>query len=207
MRTHYVVGLLLVGSLAYGGCDESNENVKDSDTAPWDARSPPDPNYSPPDATHSPPGTTWTDLTSGLTWQNPAVSHITWKEAVQYCANLSLNGGGWRLPTISELRSLIRECASTVSLGDCNLDDDCLSEWPPCYNTECHLTVGCLPYSSSDEGCHWPDAMLGKCKTYWSSSVVEESEDNAWCVAFYNGAVISYYTGFGDDSPGVRCVR
>ncbi len=51
---------------------------------------------------------TITDNATGLVWQksgshNPA----GWPEAISYCNNLSLAGGGWRLPNIKELQSII----------------------------------------------------------------------------------------------------
>ena len=52
---------------------------------------------------------TWTDADSGLMWQiTPMVG--TKLEAEDYCENLSLGGvDDWRLPTISQLRTLISE--------------------------------------------------------------------------------------------------
>ena len=38
---------------------------------------------------------------------------MTWQETMDYCGNLSLDGGGWWLPHISELRSLMRESSSS----------------------------------------------------------------------------------------------
>ena len=55
---------------------------------------------------------TWHDPKSGLTWQNPPSDvRMDLKTATAYCSSLTLDGGsGWRLPTIGELRSLIRGC-------------------------------------------------------------------------------------------------
>lgn len=46
------------------------------------------------------------DLITGLEWQDDVAAATvtkTWAEAGPYCAALSLDGGGWRLPTIDEL--------------------------------------------------------------------------------------------------------
>ena len=48
------------------------------------------------------------DLITGLQWQQ-AVDEgaFAWAEAGAYCSNLTLGGGGWRLPTRIELMSLV----------------------------------------------------------------------------------------------------
>jgi hypothetical protein len=49
------------------------------------------------------------DPLTGLTWQR-AVSDATtlaWKDAVTYCQSLPLAGGGWRLPSMKELQTLV----------------------------------------------------------------------------------------------------
>ena len=48
-----------------------------------------------------------TDNKTGLTWQqtHPWTGY-NWWNAKNYCANLDLNGAGWRLPTVKELLTL-----------------------------------------------------------------------------------------------------
>ena len=48
------------------------------------------------------------DTRTKLTWQQD-VSSIGYplKEAASYCASLSLAGSGWRLPSVTELRTLV----------------------------------------------------------------------------------------------------
>jgi hypothetical protein len=52
---------------------------------------------------------TITDTDTGLIWQiEPPEKAMTWKEAIDYCENLRLDGyTNWRLPTITELKSLV----------------------------------------------------------------------------------------------------
>ena len=53
------------------------------------------------------------DNTTGLEWQDDysdtgtVYKRTTWTEAFSYCSNLELNGGGWRLPNMVELASLV----------------------------------------------------------------------------------------------------
>jgi len=50
------------------------------------------------------------DHITGLQWQDDVEAKTvmkTWSEAQNYCSDLGLDGGGWRLPTIQELQSII----------------------------------------------------------------------------------------------------
>lgn len=49
-----------------------------------------------------------TDVKTRLTWQQATSSTTyTQADAARICATLSLNGGGWRLPTVKELVTLV----------------------------------------------------------------------------------------------------
>ncbi len=54
---------------------------------------------------------TVTDQASGLIWQQPHEhEQRTWKQAVNYCNNLTLgDSNNWRLPAVDELESLINK--------------------------------------------------------------------------------------------------
>ena len=60
-----------------------------------------------------------TDHITGLEWQdNAEAKTITknWADAHTYCSSLSLDGGGWRLPTIQELRDIVIDGAYDPSI-------------------------------------------------------------------------------------------
>ena len=48
------------------------------------------------------------DTKTNLTWQQtPPAAELTWKQAKSYASKEKLAGGGWRVPSIFELMSLI----------------------------------------------------------------------------------------------------
>ena len=191
MRRFLLLALMAVLSLGFGllascGDDDDDDSGDDDDSENDD------------DATDD----TWADSTSGLTWQLTSSSdYMTWDDAKTYCSNLSLAGGGWHLPTISELRSLIRGCDATELGGVCGVADgwtesDCWSD--PCGG--CGYLEG--PGSG---GAYWPDGMSGEIEWYWSSSPVADDGLHAWYVGFFYGDVDNGYVGRNDGRA--RCVR
>jgi len=144
----------------------------------------------------------WTDSSSGLMWQIEDDQWYTWLEAKALCENLDLGGySDWRLPSISELRTLIRGCSDTETGGECGVTDECLDSG--CWNVPCE---GCLWDEGPARGCYWPSELnpYYYCYTYWSSTLLEDHDNYAWQVRFYDGevdfSVIEY-------SENVRCVR
>jgi Protein of unknown function (DUF1566)/PEGA domain len=149
-------------------------------------------------------GTVWKDSSSGLTWQvSPMGKAMIWNAAKSHCASLRLGGSsGWRLPTISELRSLIRGCPRIQKGGSCRVTDSCLSR-------RCWRKDKCYSSSRKDVlgpgGAYWPPELKGKAWHYWSSSaVVADSDYRAWTVGFDDGRVYYRNVRYGSF---VRCVR
>ena len=156
----------------------------------------------PVDGDTEPSGGSWRDSSSGLVWQNPpADSLMDLEDAKDYCNGLDLDGhNDWYLPTISELRSLIRGCPSTVTGGTCGVMDDCLNS--SCQDSDCY---DCSSGEGPADGCYWPDEMEGPCSWYWSSSPVEDNGFFAWHVIFNYGSVTNSYVDYY--GYYVRCVR
>ena len=147
---------------------------------------------------------TWGDPKSGLTWQvAPTGGTMKWSGAKSHCAGLDLGGHtDWRLPTIGELRSLIRGCSKTEAGGSCNIKDGGCLKWS-CRDGSCN---GCSNKGGpADGGMYWPDEMQGDCCWYWSSSPVEDYVGPAWRVGFGGGGVYDGYDVYS--GRRARCVR
>jgi len=146
----------------------------------------------------------WNDSTSGLMWQVVPPDDVDfWDSSITYCQGLSYGGySDWRLPTISELRSVIRGCDATETGGSCGVTDDCLDS--SCENSPC---MGCESYGGpASGGAYWPDEISGEIAWYWSSLPVADLAERAWAVSFETGRVYGYYAG-PTSGNYMRCVR
>ena len=142
------------------------------------------------------------DPSSGLTWSGKALKKMFWNAAVSYCDDLTESGySDWRLPTISELRTLIQNCPATETGGECGVTDNCLSD--DCRNDACS---GCS--SDSLLGSTSKYSKLGDKFGLLSSSVPSEDSDSHWYVLFFRGSVdIGSNSTPNDNITNVRCVR
>jgi hypothetical protein len=148
---------------------------------------------------------TWSDPATTLEWQDPPKKTTDfWQPALDYCEGLAWAGhDDWRLPSISELRTLVRGCEGTLSGGACGVTDQCLED--NCKSDACE----CSGHASGDgpglAGCYWAEGLTGKCLAAWSAST-EPSGGRAWYVYFPTGRVRSDDLG-GGIYHAVRCVR
>jgi hypothetical protein len=129
-----------------------------------------------------------------LYWSKRSRNAMNWNAAVKYCQNL--NEGGWRLPTISELRTTIKNCSGSQSGGSCRVSDNCLGS--NCWSDDCYCE-----YRANNGGYY---SKLGDDDKVWlwSSSTISDYPDDAWNVVFKDGLVCD-----NDKSSNnyVRCVR
>jgi hypothetical protein len=135
----------------------------------------------------------------GLTWQEPPESTFRdWDRAIAYCEGLTLDGSSdWRLPSVSELRTLLRNCPATESGGACGVIDTCLAG--SCASGDC--TPACDGAAGT---CLRDVALTGSCGWTWSASAVDGDSSEAWRVDFETGQVSNFAKTSGIP---VRCVR
>jgi hypothetical protein len=113
------------------------------------------------------------DSATGLMWQKEIIKRKTWDEGKKYCKDLTLTGfSDWRLPTISELRTLVLGCPTSEIGGTCNVADDCNS-FICSWDKETHMWE---MSDSSNEGPNYKAAPDRKCycaqkgeECYWDS--------------------------------------
>ena len=134
---------------------------------------------------------------SGLYWQNPIDGTArTYQEARDYCGALSLGGfSDWRLPSVDELRTLIRGCPSTMTGGSCSLTDNA---------TTSGICNGCVVGGGPGPGgCYW-DSSFGRACT---SAFVSITTPNVGpLVVDYSRGMVHDHTS-KTKSFNVRCVR
>lgn len=143
-----------------------------------------------------------TDIMTGLIWQLGEKCGLSQEEAKKNCDSLTLDGSSdWRLPTISELRTLVRGCAATEDGGSCGVTDSCLDN-SKCRNGDCD---GCANQQGpGPDGHYWPDEFGGGDWWFWSYSFVTDVSGNSWYLGFDNAIVNN--SDYKDKYCG-RCVR
>lgn len=156
------------------------------------------------------PFPTWTDPATGFVWQaTPTGGAMTWHDALSHCTDY---GGGWRLPNISELRSIIRNCAPIETGGACGVKDECqpcaVSPADVCLSFSCCELNSCDPDACPDDGgptgCYWPEELGQGCSWFWSSSSYVDDDEGAWGLSFAFGHLDGNYK----TAPSyARCVR
>ncbi|MBO4698075.1 DUF1566 domain-containing protein [bacterium] len=144
----------------------------------------------------------WEDPETKLMWSMKSLDSLRWNSAVSYCEDLEEGGySDWRLPTIDELRTLIRNCANTEPDGDCRVTDDgCLKE--SCANYFC----GC-DYRGGNNGAYYSKMGDDGGIYLWSSSTQSDEADHAWTVCFDQGRVLAYDKDYKYNEYPARCVR
>ena len=136
------------------------------------------------------------DSSTGYIWSAKASTTYTWQNAVDYCNSYSEGGlSGWHLPTITELRTLILNCPSTMPTGSCAVKD------PGCLSSSCWTSATCASCSQDSSGGH---SKFGETGWFWSSSTSSGSTGYAWLVLFSGGYV---YDNNKTNDLDVRCVR
>ncbi len=117
--------------------------------------------------------TIWTPVGS-LAWSTLQATSTNFDSGARAkCADM-----GGRLPTISEMRTIITNCEYTQTGGECGITDDC-------------LTLGCG--SGTTCSCDWHTdgrySYFGDTESLWSYSSVDGDYTRAWYVSFSNAYI------------------
>ncbi len=143
----------------------------------------------------------WLDSVTGLTRQAAQSCGKSYGNARAYCATLDWGGRtDWRLPTISELRTLVRGCPKSETGGNCGITDECLSL--DCPTEECGI---CESGAGPNHGCYGPEKLPDECGRFWSASALTGSEVTA-CGLLFDVAYVAIGLGRYEEHCA-RCVR
>jgi len=133
----------------------------------------------------------------GLMWSKAKTEPLLYDAAEQYCNDLVIGKiDDWRIPTITEMRSLINGCVDTGTKGKCGVQDACF--YPDCQTEQCK---GCeAEKGNGEEGLYWLPRIWehspgGANGFFWSSTEKKEATGEGgakkeyWTVSFVTGAV------------------
>ena len=152
------------------------------------------------------------DPNTDFMWQRQqSTENMNQPAAVGYCEQLSLaDYDDWRLPSLSELKTLIVGCRSGTDA--CRANDNCLSMG--CSYDGDEDNCSCKEYKGPGEkGYYWKKGIWkgGDELYFWTSSLrSDEAESNkapvaAWSISFYDALVYSSMSLMNGGQ--VRCVR
>ena len=150
------------------------------------------------------PEVVWVDEAYALIWQRVAPeARMSVEEAIAYCEENQggLPGLGWRLPNISELRTLVRGCPATAPDGLCGLTESC-TDFEACWSTDCWSTC---TLGDGPGGCYREPALKSdSCSAAWSSDSVDDQMGRYWYLNFRRAGL---HHDIPDVESEVRCVR
>jgi len=172
---HFIIFLFLFVFVTWAACTPFCDNNDDEDSLYCD---------------DDEPQKVWVDVKTDLMWQicDYYFSSYNHYYSDKYCDRLKWGGyNDWRLPSISELRTLIRGCPATETGGECGVTDDCLSE-EDCWSDACHSCD--WAGGPGDEG-KYMLKVFGSGASSWSSSNVEDDIDGSpyWGVYAIYGSI------------------
>ena len=153
----------------------------------------------------------------GKMWSARSKEYMTFIEARDYCHYLTeLDYTDWRMPTIDELRTLIKDCSKTETGGSCGLTDECITnEEDSVYNCFEPQSCNCERKWKYD----YPDSSsyskLGDWEELWSSIQNDcRNNEDAWYVDFSDGGIHQPTASanvacehYSSPTNYVRCVR
>lgn len=185
-----VRAMMFIFAMAVMGCDHAVAPAGDHGT---------DAGYEP--AGGACPG--WEDQATGLCWSNPTVEATGgWAAGQAYCTDL---GAGWRVPSVGELRTLLRVgepadagCAANLPGGACGVTAACAG--PACAG-DCGA---CTPVEGPGAYGLYQDAALSAVNFLWADTPVGGEPGAHWLLYLEAGEVLWDLDTAGH--VGVRCL-
>jgi hypothetical protein len=143
----------------------------------------------------------WIDENTGLMWQVTSSSsfYMGGAEAESVCDDLVLCGfSDWKLPDVTEMRTIIQGCPETETSGSCPIEDGATVEVDQC--------DGCTGGAGPDDGYFRYSALEGAPDGDWTTSVPWNGT-NIYIVQFTLARILPASPDDPDTLNNVRCVR
>ena len=140
----------------------------------------------------------------GLMWSAVSNGKIEWQDAAPYCRNLDeLGHSDWRLPTVDELRILIRNHHDTETDGPCGLTEECVEPWTS--NNDINSDSCDKEYCNHHQYCYekYSYSKLDDTDILWSSTSCGSTSAALW-IDFCTGDIVIAAKSY---KQHVRCVR
>jgi hypothetical protein len=126
----------------------------------------------------------WLDPDTALCWETTPGPVVSWIEALSYCLSMALDAGlSWRLPTVDELRTLIRGCPA----ADACLVYEVCPYRATCFDG-CSVPLCTWLSGPGPGGCYALDG-ISECGWYWSSTAVPDRPGAYWGVDFDSASI------------------
>ena len=129
-------------------------------------------------------------------WSASSPNKTDWNGAYNYCSAMTEGGHNWRLPTISELRQLVQNCAGTEYNGACGVKDGHLKESDFTYNE-------CAKCTNRYDGGY---SKLGDKDYLWSASELDGDPSKVWVINF-KSANIGFLAKATAEYGYARCIK
>ncbi len=146
----------------------------------------------------------WCDMDNNICWEQTAQDTLMNEtDAEVYCSSLELAGhDNFRVPTISELRTLVTGCPDTMPDGACQIgEDSTISDWN---QQVCELSCD-DNQGPGEDGCYLDNpALKGPCGEYSSST--SPNGGDIWILDF-SSADIGTRGRSNEQKQYIRCVR
>ncbi|MGI6394303.1 MAG: DUF1566 domain-containing protein [bacterium] len=147
---------------------------------------------------------------------NTKLNMTTYDKAVLKCSELEWAGfSDWRLPTIDELRTLVKGFKDIEPSGRCKVSSECLFMFCLAKDQKNSGDYPCSNYKEEElmkgpgpEGCYFDDIWRTYCGKYWSSSKVSGVVDEmVFQLDFSDPAILPVISNSNHNMGFARCVR
>ena len=151
------------------------------------------------------------DHVTGYIWQKgQSTEKLTYEQAVSYCDNLVINDiTHWSIPTIDQLRTIVRGCPNTMTGGKCPISEACANSYtcrPSDYCDGCQEKKDKTAYL--EQGIWDTTDIKISSIIYYSSTIETDGKITVWGLQISNAVL---FAGNSKDNINaaayVKCIK